>query len=245
MYSHYKNSYVPYIFLFLLSALFFACIGCDSVLPTDFKDKNFTGADIDLRAGKLLTQDTLNDVAGYTYSYRALDSTMSVITSRTLVSLATATDTTDNQIIYSKFDTLANTLLPVLHPDSLIRVKYPKNQNVIYAALNMSSGQAKDIYIYTSLLYYSGNINDKISVDIIKRDTSLVSSSVGMPTESVFCSYQKIMESSAPRIVATIRARYKVHLEQGSVYLVRFTLSSVTISNPLRTNQFKVAILSF
>jgi hypothetical protein len=273
MYHTYNKAYVSFLILFLVSTLLFSGIGCDSVMPDEFKDKNFNAADIDIRAGNLLVGDTLNDSQGLTYSYQSgpLDSsgtpihpgggsavtyrtklpiTWSIITSQTLARFATATDTIDNQIIYSKFDNVTNAL-PLLHTDSLIIVNYPANQSVSYAVLNISSGQSKDVYVYTSLLYYSTgsvtNINDYVSVDLIKRDTSLVSSSSAMPTESAFCSYEKIMYSSAPRIVSTIRARYKVHLDQGSVYLVRFTLSSITISNPLSriANQFKVAILSF
>jgi hypothetical protein len=274
MYHTYKKTYVSLFIVTLMSTLLFSGIGCDSVLPDEFQEKTFTAAEIDIRAGNLLAQDTLNDSQGLTYSYQIgpLDSsgtpihpgggsavtynnlpvTWSVISSQTLAGYATGTDTADNQIIHSKFNSLAGSL-PSLHQDSLIIVNYPAGQNISYAVLNISSGQAKDVYIYTSLLYYHNssnngtNINDYVSVDLVKSDTSIVSSSSAMPSESAFCSYEKILYSSAPRVVSVIRARYKVHLDQGGVYVVRFTLSSPTISNPLSgiANQFKIAILSF
>jgi hypothetical protein len=142
MYPHYQNSYAHYIFLLLVSALFFACLGCDSLLPTDFKAKNFTSSDIDTKAGNLLTSDTLNDAQGFTVSYqyapldgsgqpinlgnstpptpvtfRYLPVTWSIVSSKNLG------DTIDNQIIQSRFDSLA-AVIPELHQDSLIVITY-------------------------------------------------------------------------------------------------------------------------
>jgi hypothetical protein len=179
MYSHYQNSYIRYIFLFLVSALFFACLGCDNLLPTDFKAKNFTASDIDSKAGNLLTSDTLNDTQGFTASYqyvpldgsgqpinlanstppaavtfRYLPVAWSIVRSQTLTSFATSTDTTDNRIIRSQFNLLTS-ILPELHQDSLIVINY--SDKVSYAVLK--SAQAKDVYLYTSLLYYYNAAN--------------------------------------------------------------------------------------
>jgi hypothetical protein len=294
MYPHYQNSYVPYIFLFLVGAIFLACIGCNSSLPTDFKAKNFTPLDIDAKAGNLLTSDTLNDAQGFTDSYqyvpidasglpislsssnppttvnyRSLPVTWSMVRSQTLRSFTTLTDTTDNQIISSynslsnryMFDSLTN-VLPELHQDSLIFITYPTNTNVSYAVLK--SAQAKDVYLYTSLLYYykaattTSNFNDYVSVELVKRDTSIVSPSATISTESAYNSSERILSAANKiTIVPVISARYTIHLDQGSVYLVRFTLTNPSqISNPLKppaakfalpsiANQFKVVILSY
>ncbi|MGD0591662.1 MAG: hypothetical protein ABSA44_12835 [Bacteroidota bacterium] len=244
------------------------------MLPTDFKAKNFTPSDIDLKAGNLLTSDTLNDVQGFTASYqyvpldgsgqpislsnstpptpvsfRSLPVTWSIVHSQSLG------DTIDNQIILSGFDSLA-AVLPELHQDSLIAVNY--SGKVSYAVLK--SAQAKDIYFYTSLLYYynatnaTSNINDYVSIDLVKRDTSVVSPSSTISTESAYNSSERILSGNNKiEIVPVISARYTIHLDQGSVYLVRFTLTNPSqISNPTPAspsnsiaNQFKVVILSY
>ena len=280
MYPHYQNSYIHYIFLFLVSALFFACIGCDSLLPTDFKAKNFTPSDIDSKAGNLLTSDTLNDTQGFTASYqyvpldasgqpinlgnstppaavtfRYLPVTWSIVQSQTLASFATATDTTDNRIIQSQFNSLTS-ILPELHQDSLIVINY--SGKVSYAVLK--SAQAKDVYLYTSLLYYynatngTSNISDYVTVDLVKGDTSVVSPSSMVSTESAYNSSERILSTNnQTKIVPVISTRYVIHLDQGSVYLVRFTLTNPSqISNPTPAsptnsiaNQFKVVILSY
>jgi hypothetical protein len=280
MYPHYQNSYIHYIFLFLVSALFFACLGCDSLLPTDFKAKNFTASAIDSKAGNLLTSDTLNDTQGFTVSYqyvpldgsgqpinlanstpptavtfRYLPVTWSIVQSQTLRSFATSTDTTDNRIIRSQFNSLTS-ILPELHQDSLIVINY--SDKVSYAVLK--SAQAKDVYLYTSLLYYynaangTTNINDYVTVDLVKSDTSVVSPSSMISTESAYNSSERILSANNKIIIVpVISAGYTIHLDQGSVYLVRFTLTNPSqISNPTPAsptnsiaNQFKVVILSY
>jgi hypothetical protein len=276
MYRHYKKSYVPYIFLFLVSALFFACIGCDSLLPTDFKAKNFTPSDIDARAGHLLTSDTLNDPQGFTVSYQyvAVDSFGAAIglnTPKSTVGYRSLpvtwsivlldTNIINNTIIHSSFDSLT-TVYPTLHEDSLIVVTYPKNMSVCYAVLK--SDQAKDMYLYTSLLYYyynrdgSSNFSDYVTVELVKRDTTVISPSPMISVESEYGMTEKIQTQTNIQAVPVINACYPIHLDQGSVYLVRFTLSNPKeISNPMRkpasvfgsypsiANQFKVVILSY
>jgi hypothetical protein len=256
-----------------VSALFFACLGCDSLLPTDFKAKNFTPSAIDVKAGNLLTSDTLNDPQGFTVSYQyvpldssgvpiSLNSSTAPVTYRSLpvtwsiVHSQSLGGTTDNQIILSGFDSLTN-VLPELHQDSLIVINYSDSSKVSYVVLK--SAQAKDVYLYTSLLYYykalnaTSNINDYVSIDLVKRDTSIVSPSLMTSTESAYGSSEKILSANnAITIVPVIRARYTIHLDQGSVYLVRFTLTNWSqISNPTQAsptnsiaNQFKVVILS-
>jgi hypothetical protein len=280
MCPQYQNSYIHYIFLLLVSALFFTCLGCDSLLPTDFKAKNFNASDIDSKAGNLLTRDTLNDAQGFTVSYqyvpldgsgqpinlasstppaavtfRYLPVTWSIIRSQTLTSFATSTDTTDNRIIRSQFNILTS-ILPELHQDSLIVINY--SDKVSYAVLK--SAQTKDVYLYTSLLYYyngangTSNINDYVTVDLVKSDTSVVSPSSMISAESAYNSSERILSvNNIIKIVPVISACYPIHLDQGSVYLVRFTLTNPSqISNPTPAspvnsiaNQFKVVILSY
>jgi hypothetical protein len=262
-----KNTFASFLRLFLASVMLFAGIGCDSLLPDEYKAKNFNAASVDTLAGYLLTRDTLNDAQGNTISYqyypitttrfRILPVTWTYANLNTLASFATPSDTADNQIIHSRFDTLVNVLMP-LPSDSLILVKYPANKSISYAVLQASS--SKDIHIYTSLQYYwtstANNINDCVTVDLIKSDTTLVSASRVMPPEDANCSLENILVNGASTTLRVINARYTAHLDQG-VYLIRFTLSNpVTMSNPLRqpsiafqlpsiANQFKVVILSF
>jgi len=260
---NYQNTFASFLKLFLAGVMFFAGLGCNSILPDEFKAKNFNAADVDVLAGNLLTRDTINDAQGNTISYQyypitstrfiTLPVTWTYAKSDTL----TGNTTTDNQIIYSKFDSVANALKS-LPSDSLILVKYPTNKSISYAVLQASS--SKDIHIYTSLQYYwtaaASNINEYITIDIIKSDTTLVSASTVIPPEVAYCSLENILANGASTTIPIINARYTAHLDQG-VYLIRFTLNNpVTISNPLRqpastfklpsiANQFKVVILSY
>jgi hypothetical protein len=231
------------------------------MLPDEYKAKNFNAADVDASAGKLLTRDTINDTQGNTISYQyypitttrfiTLPVTWAYAHSDTL----TGNTTTDNQMIYSNFNSVTNTLYP-LPTDSLILVTYPANKSISYAVLQ--AGSAKDIHIYTSFQYYwtssASNINEYITIDIIKSDTTLVSSSTVIPSEVAYCSSENILVNGASKTIPVINARYTAHVDQG-VYLIRFTLSNpVAISNPLRqpasafklpsiARQFKVVIL--
>ncbi|RPI05654.1 MAG: hypothetical protein EHM64_05785 [Ignavibacteriae bacterium] len=254
----------------LLGVLLCAFVGCDSLTPTDFKSQNYTPDDIDLKAGTMLLRDTVNDLQGNTYayqygaldssgvpsttiaaSYRVLPVTWGSVNARTLSSYRTTADTTDTQIILSQFDVITTTL-PTINKDSLILVNYPVGQTVSYAVLK--SAQAQDVYIYSGLQYYAGNANEYVTIDVLKRDNSSVASSTQLPAKSVYGAIEKIQVQSATRILPAINARYAVHLDQGGVYLVRFTLSNVSISNPQTrptvpavpsvSNQFKVVILS-
>jgi hypothetical protein len=260
---NYQNTFASFLKLFLAGVMLFAGIGCDSLLPDEYKAKNFNAADVDVLAGNLLTRDTVNDAQGNTISYqyypitttrfRILPVTWAFANSDTL----TGNTTSDNQIIYSKFDSVTNAL-ESLPSDSLILVKYPANKSISYAVLQASS--SKDIHIYTSLQYYwtstASNINEYVTVDLIKSDTTLVSASRVVPPEDANCSLENILNNGASQTLRVINARYTVHLDQG-VYLIRFTLSNpVAISNPLRqpasafglpsiASQFKVVILSF
>ena len=264
------------IFL-LVSISLSAMIGCDSVLPAKFKEKNISAQDIDLRAGGLLASDTVNTAQGITVGYqygpvldsagvtkldsvgdpiyRVLPVTWSTVTSRALASFTTLSPGTDNQIINANFGLLTDSL-PSLNSDSLISISYSETQTVTYAVLKAT--RAEDIYIYTSLYYYlaaaTSNTNDYVSVDLVNKDTSVVSTSSSMPQESTYGSTETILSSQNTTVVSVIRARYTFHVDQGVVYLVRFTLSNPKeISDqqtpasglPTIADKFKVVILSF
>ena len=259
----YKKTFA-FFSLFFAGVLMFIVIGCDSLTPDEFKAKNFNAPQVDVTAGSLMGQDTINDAQGNTisYQYYPITTTRFIVDTPVTWTYAnsdtlTGSKTTDNQIIYSKFDSVANSLRS-LPSDSLILLRYPANKNISYAVLRSSS--SKDIHIYTGLQYYwtnsASNINDYITIDIIKSDTTLVSTSTLIPPEVAYCSLENILVNGATTTIPLINARYTAHLDQG-VYLIRFTLSNpVTISNPLKqpastfklpsiANQIKVVILSF
>lgn len=266
--SNYQNMLTTFLRLLLVSVMLFAGIGCDSLLPDEFKAKNFNAADIDIKAGALLTRDTINNSQGNTVSYqyypitaasyRILDTTWAFINSKAFVDFSfvdstTRANNTDNQIILLKGSTLIDSLQELIS-DTLLLVRYPANQKTTYAILKSNS--SKDIYIYTSLQYYSDNINEYVSIDLIKEDTSLASTSSEVSPETAYHSFERILVGGISTIVPVISARYTAHLNQG-VYFIRFTLSNPqTISNPQAVpkssfglpsiaRQFKVVILSF
>jgi hypothetical protein len=137
-------------------------------------------------------------------------------------------DSSDNQIILSKFDELSDTLSSLVS-DTLMFIRYPEGENISYAVLKVSP--AKNIALYTSLKYYyddssrTTNINEYVTIELIKRDTTTANSSVDMLPESLTGCTDEVIIAQNERIVPTIRARYIFHLEEG-VYLVRFVLSN-------------------
>jgi hypothetical protein len=255
MHQHIRYIYGSLLKLFLAAALLFVGIGCDSLLPEKFKEKDFNAADIDARASDWLTRDTLNDPQGVTVAYeyasvardtfRVVPVCWTTINSRSLASFAdsaTRANSTDNQIISSTFDVLVDSLEPLLL-DTMILVHYPDNlpgypadQRATYALLRVD--QAKDICLYTSLFFYWDDqtnltdVNEYVTIDIVKRDTSLVSVSSALSPEGTSTSIQTILVNQALQYVRTINGRFKAHLDIGD-YLVRFKLSNPTsINNP-------------
>ncbi len=259
--------------LLLASVLSLAFLGCDKLVPAKFKAENYSAADIDLKAGSLMTKDTINDAQGNTVYYQYIPGPPVVsprpvgwclIPARILKSFADLNATTDNQIIHSKFNILTDSLAPLL-ADTLMLVRYPgdtarpANDTVSVCYASFKCAQAEDIYLYTGLEYYSAsgvsNAADYVSVDLLKEDTSLVSSSTAVPSGSTYASTETILvASSATQVVPVLASRYTFHLDAGT-YIVRFTLSSpAEISNPQTvpkkgsgypaiSNEFKVVIL--
>jgi hypothetical protein len=243
-YKYQNNSKVILLKLFLVSLLVLGFFGCDNVLSEKFKDKEYTIAAIDNVAANWLAKDTLNDSDGITIRYKSrCGDSLKVRTLKSLVDTTTwgnydRGSLTENQVYYQKFNEIADSLQPqTLIRDTLIIIN-PDDQKVTYARLDISGGQGKDIYLYTSLRYNSSNVSEYVSIELIKNDTASVSYSTVMSGETVSGSTQIISISQSKRIVPIIGARYQYHLEDG-IYLVRFTTSNPTVG------LFKITILSF
>ena len=200
--------------------------GCDSILPEDFKEKDYGIAEIDGRACT-----SFSDTIGTGIVSRSLASFKSMVDSATLA------NSTENQIILAKFSELADSLPPLVR-DALMIVE-PTNQKNSYAVLRVLPGESKDLYIYTSLFFTADNINEYVTIRLLKSDTTEVGFSNDMAGEVVSGGTQTVVVQSEERIVPTIRSRDKVHVEEG-VYLVRLSLST-----PATIGKYKIIILSF
>jgi hypothetical protein len=234
--------------MLLVSMLLVATNGCDSILPEDFKNKEYTIAEIDQRACNLLSADTVNNAQGVTIGYKS--SSGHPVQSRLLASLvdsATRANNRDNQIIFSSFNLLADSLA-LLVSDSLMLITHPSasQKDTTYAVMKILPGQSQNIYLYTSLRYYdtvdnvgnhSTNINDYVSVELVRVDTTTVNYSEDMHGETISGGTQIILMSQQKHVVPIIRARYKIQLDQ-SIYIVRLIISS-----PATIRPFKIVIL--
>jgi hypothetical protein len=223
-----RKKYTSFLEFLLIVIVVVIGIGCDSILPEDFKKKDYTIAEIDGRACTILLSDTTGKGIA-SLALASLDTT--------IVDSATLANSTENQIILAKFSLLIDTL-PQLVQESLIVVDSTGQKNS-YAVLTIPQGQAKDLYIYTSLFYTAENVNEYVTIRLLKSDTSEVAFSNDMAGEVVSGGTQTIMVESQERIVPIIRSRDKVHVEAG-VYLVRLTMS-----NPQTIGTYKITILSF
>jgi hypothetical protein len=243
---HHKNkkNLIIFLKLFLAGCIVFGSIGCDNLLSEKFKDKEYEIADIDNTAAQWLAKDIIKDADGITIGYN--NNYGVSIKAKTLQSMVdTATwgnfdrgSLTEYQVYSQKFNNLADSLQSQkLILDTLIIIN-PTDQKVTYARLDITGGETKNIYLYTSLRYTSSNVNEYVSVELINSSATSVSSSAAMPIEAVAGSTQIITVEQSKRIVPIIRARYKYQLENG-IYLVRFTTSNPTVG------QFKITILSF
>ncbi|MGD0339158.1 MAG: hypothetical protein ABSB78_10240 [Bacteroidota bacterium] len=228
MYRQCQKKYASFLKLFLVGIVVMIGIGCDSILPEKFKNKEYTIADIDSRACIILS-----DTTGKSIQTMTLQGFVDTATWRRF----TQDSLTENQVLYPKFSVLVDSL-PQLVRDSLMVVGYPKGENTTYSVLRVLPGESKDIYIYTSLFYNADNVNEYISIRLMKSDTIDVNYSNDMVGETISGSTQTILVQSEERIVPTIRSRNKIHVEEG-VYLVRFGMS-----NPVTINKFKILILS-
>jgi len=272
MFHNYQNKRSYILWVFLASALSVAYLGCDKLVPAKFKAQNYNASNVDQRAGALMTADTINDAQGNTIYYQYIPGppvvnpipvSWTLIHAWTLNSFNDSSSLTDNQVINTKFSMLTDSL-PSLIADTLILVRYPgdtakaANDTVSVCYAMLQAAQTEDIYLYTSLEYYAGtasNVADYVSVDLLREDTSLVSSSTSISSASTYASTETLLGSSnAQEVVPVLAARYAFHLDAGT-YIVRFTLSNpVEISNPQTvpkkgsgvpaiSNEFKIVIL--
>jgi hypothetical protein len=224
MYQKYQRKIPSVMKACLAVVVMLAMSGCDKMLPTEFKSKEYATPDIDKKAATILS-----------------DTTGHIVNSLNLMSLvdsATYAGNTENKIIQSNYNTLAGRL-PELIRDSLMVVEYPAGMKTNYAVLKVTAGQSKDIYLYTSLFYTEPNLNQYVTVQIVKSDTSLVTSSEAMTGEVASGNTQTITVASESRLVPTIRARYTVHVDEG-VYIVRLIASDAALVGP-----YKMLILSY
>lgn len=209
--------------VFLIFILILASIRCDSLVPAEFKAKTYRPEELDVMACNWLSIDLI-DSLGYSNYYAIRARTL-----QSFVDSATRANNTDNQIIHSRFDVLVDSLSPsALVKDSLMVVRVDTTQNTAYALLRDTVGQPKDIYIYVSLQYSSRNVlnKDYVSVKLVSRDTTLAVYSDQLSLETIAACSQSInVVGVGTQIVPTIRARYRIHLEDG-VYIVRFVMSN-------------------
>ncbi len=218
----------PVINLALSCTLIFVCVGCDSIIPSEFKSETFAPPEIDVIASQLLARPIIDSVSG-----RPNSALCYVVNSRpmnSLVDSATqAAYSTDNQIIRALFDLLVDSLsrTPILQ-DTITGVRVADTtNNVIYALYNDSTGQPKDVDVYVSLMFTNRNVTnrDYISIQFISRDTVIAAYSDGLSLETLASGSQAVNTDGGIRVIPTIRARYRIHLVDG-VYIVRFTMSS-------------------
>jgi hypothetical protein len=216
-----RKNYASFLEFLLIVIIVMIGIGCDSILPEDFQKKDFTIAEIDGRACTILS-----DTVGTAIAPKALES---------FVDSATLANSTENQVILSNFPVITAGV-PQLVQESLMIVD-PAGMKTTYAVLTVT--QAKDLYIYTSLFYTAENVNEYVTIQLLKSDTSAVAVSNDMTGETVSGGTQTIIVQSQERIVPIIRSRDMVHVEAGT-YLVRLAMS-----NPQTTGKYKITILSF
>jgi hypothetical protein len=221
MHYYYGNKYYSMWKFFLLGSFLLMAVGCNSLLPEKFQDKTYVSSKVDEQACSLLaTPDSLVDSIAY------------VVHAKTLQSILVDTswlDSSDNKIIFSKFNELTDSL-PTLVMDQLMKIEYPADKKIIYALLKIATGGKGDLDLYTSLNYYydndthTSNINEYVTIELVKQDTTIVSSTVDMQGETFSECTDEVLIASNLRVVPIIRSRDKVHVTEGE-YLVRFILS--------------------
>jgi len=231
MYHKCQKTYTSFLGLILLCIILITSWACDSLLPEKFSEKEFDAEAIDQQACFWFTDTT---VIPNTIRTRVLSTV--VDTAWTDLSWA---DSSDNKIIFAYYDHVIDSLQKqILIRDTLISIKYPANQKVSYALLDIASGETRDIYIYTSMEYTEDNINDYITVQLVNRDTSVVNASTDLAYETVSCCTDTLLIAEQVRIVPIIRARFKLHLAED-VYVVRFIVSRTEA-----IESFKITVLS-
>jgi len=233
-----RKYHIIYFFfsIFLFIALLFST-GCDSILPDEFQEQQYSSSAIDAKAGSLLERDTtglsIDSSSFYVVNSRTLEG---VLDSSTLVNVHNGS-ITENEAVISNFDAVIDSLneTPLLR-DSLNLIQIDTVGNIAYAAFSVKAGEPKAIYIYTSLIYTQSNFNEHVTVELLKKDGSAVSYSEDMPMEVVSASTQAV--PGGTNLIPTIKARYHLNVEEGN-YLVRFNKSAENMGHYI-----KIVILS-
>jgi hypothetical protein len=245
-----KNNYL-YTWKLVLASLFLltVIVGCDSLLPEKLQEKEYEAAELDQNACYWLSlPDTL------------YDSLADRVQARTLQSCLAGTDTmwldsADNKIIYANFDHLTDSL-KTLERNSLLLIGYPADQDTVYTVLNVTAGQAASTNLYLSLEYYydtenetyTTNVNEYVTVELLKQDSTRVSSAIDLQGETLSGCSKEVIIAQYARIIPIVKERYKFQLAEGA-YIVRYILTNpVNIAAFVKgTNRrdyfFKVVIL--
>jgi hypothetical protein len=244
-----KNDY-RYAWKLVLASLFLlTVIGCDSLLPEKLQEKEYEAAELDQNACYWLSlSDTLYDSLAYRVQARTLKSCLAGADTLWL-------DSTDNKIIYANFSRLTDSL-KTLTSNSLLLIGYPAGQDTVYTSLDVAAGQATSINLYLSLEYYfdtenetnTTNVNEYVTVELLKQDTTRVSSTIDLQGETLSDCSKVVIVAQDKRIIPVVRARYKFQLTEG-VYIVRYVLTNPVTIAPFFKNSgfrnyfFKVVIL--
>jgi len=245
------SRYTLLLKLVLVGIVVCAGFGCEDLLPEKFKQKEFTPASVDNKAAAFLSRN-VTDSTG-----KIISSASHIVVAKTLINTVgspwrdslIANAYTENRVIKAKYDDILDSLQGQrLIRDSLMTIDYPDSQKISYASLSVSAAESKDIYIYEGMQfnqdttaqhqYNQNNLNEYITIQLVRNDTSVVSSTEDMPSEAISGSAQLVPVPGYDLVVPCIRARYKLHLSEGT-YLVRFIVSS-----PNTVKLFKAVILS-
>ena len=229
--------------LFLISICTLVVNGCDSLVPEDFKEKNYSPPAIDVKASDILSRAVIDSLG------RTIDTQCYVVKTRTmyirlqplksLVDSTTRANNTDNQIILSKYNAILDSLSgsPLVR-DSIMGVQIDTTNNTAYARFNVVAGERNDIYIYTSFRFSEANVDDYVTVQLVRSDTSLVGYNNIMTPEASYARYVAVTTSGGQKVVSIIRSRSSFHVDVGN-YLVRFSMSDAAA-----IRSFKLLIFS-
>jgi len=211
------------------------------MLPSEYKAQEYSPSSAEMAVYPYLAQNHLDSLGNIIDSANSHIARMRSLSG--LVDSTTRANNTDNQLIVSQFSQLADSL-DALVCDSLLVISNPEDTKIGYSTFRVTAGQSKELYIYISLHLSGGssttsnNINEYVVAELVRSDSSVVSSTKEMEDVLISGASQTILVSSNSIIVPLINARYRVHVEEG-LYYVRFTLSNASAIGP-----FKVYIRS-
>lgn len=218
----------------VLTLLLSFLIGCDSILPEDFKEKTFEAPAQDALACSLLSKS----ISTTATPRKVNDSTVVLITGRTLKSFSTFIPTGDldtlthNQLINKYFNQLIDSL-PALTNDTVILFEYmlkgAKAPDTIYAKF-IPPLVKSDYIFYISLEYFyeqaQSNLGEYVIPQVIRSDTSLVAIDNSMSNEIITSCTKLVYGAGTSKKVLVIKGRFSMQVQSGASYIVRFILSN-------------------